>query len=248
MESEYFYTVSVLIFSHMYTTYPFSCKIMWSINNHVSGTKWTHCTVLSKNHSKQIILVYYSSYMFWLHRKCNFYLMWIWFVINFEFLGMYWLFPVHYSYHWFTEVICGCNKQVLFVFCDGYWMSKSTVWVGYIKPDICEHKLTYNFQQATHKKIPGMWISCHTMNANFYYQWYFSVINTGLTTNTAHSLKNYRKRYQTGMLLQIHYLYIFCRQCYVHKLTGVMCADGHCTWQAYSCIDIQTSYAHCQNL
>lgn len=32
MESEYFYNVSSLIFSHMYTTYPFSCKLMCSVS------------------------------------------------------------------------------------------------------------------------------------------------------------------------------------------------------------------------
>jgi hypothetical protein len=78
--------------------------------------------------------------------------MWIWFVINFELLDISWLFPVHCSYHWFAEEICGCNEKVLFVFCDGYWLSTSTICVGYIRPDICERTITYTFQQATHKK------------------------------------------------------------------------------------------------
>jgi len=37
------------------------------------------------------------------------------------------------------------------------------------------------------------------------------------------------------MLLQIHYLCCFCRQCFVHKLTGLMYAVGHYTWPASSC-------------
>jgi len=61
MGSEYFYTMSILVFSHMYTTYPFSCNLMCSINNYVSGTKWTYCTVLSNKQSKQIIFIYYCS-------------------------------------------------------------------------------------------------------------------------------------------------------------------------------------------
>jgi len=63
MESEYLYSVSILIFSHMYKTYPLSCKLMFSISKYMSNTKWTYCTVLSNSQSKQIKLVYYCSKM-----------------------------------------------------------------------------------------------------------------------------------------------------------------------------------------
>ena len=71
-----------MIFSHMYTTNLFSCNLMCSINNYVSGTKCTQCTVLSNNQNKQIILVYYCSNMVWSNRNHNFFLMWMCFVIN----------------------------------------------------------------------------------------------------------------------------------------------------------------------
>jgi len=61
MESEYYYSVSILIFSHMYKTYLFSFNFMRSTIKYVSETKWTYCTVLSNNQNKQIILVYYCS-------------------------------------------------------------------------------------------------------------------------------------------------------------------------------------------
>jgi hypothetical protein len=81
--------------------------IMCSINKNVSETQWILCSVLSNNQNKQIILVYYCSNMVWSNRNYNFFLMWIWFVINFEFLDESSLFPVHCSYHWFTEeIIC----------------------------------------------------------------------------------------------------------------------------------------------
>jgi len=80
MECEYFYTVSILIFSHMYATVPFSCKRMCSTNKYVSDTKWTYCTALSNNLSEQIILVYYCSNMVWSNRNHHFFFMWIWFV------------------------------------------------------------------------------------------------------------------------------------------------------------------------
>jgi len=50
----------------------------------------------------------------------------------------------------------------------------------------------------------------------------------------------------TGMLLNIRYLFILCRECYVHDFTGLMWADGHCTWQASSCKIIQIHYNLCQ--
>ena len=65
MESEYFYTASIMIFSHMYTTDPFSCNLMCSLTKYVSDTKCTYCTVLSNNQNKQIILVYYCSNTVW---------------------------------------------------------------------------------------------------------------------------------------------------------------------------------------
>ena len=74
-------------------------------------------------------------------------------------------------------------------------MSTSTVYVGFISPEICDLAPTHTFVQAKHKKIPVMWISLHTPNINFYYQWYFSKINIGLTCNIALSLRKYRQRY-----------------------------------------------------
>jgi hypothetical protein len=90
--------------------------------------------------------------MGWSNRNYNFFCMRIWLVINFEFLDLSWLFPVHRCYHRFSEEFCGCNKQVLFVFCDGYCLSTSTVCVGYINPEICELILTRTFTEAIHKK------------------------------------------------------------------------------------------------
>jgi hypothetical protein len=40
-----------------------------------------------------------------------------------------------------------------------------------------------------------MWISHRTLNVNFYYQWYFSTINTSPTWKITLSLKNYLERY-----------------------------------------------------
>jgi len=173
MESGYFYTASIMISSHMYTTEPFSCNLMCGLTKYVSGTKWTYCIVHSNSQSKQIILVYYCSNMVWSKWNDHFILMWSWFVINFELLVGSWLLLVHLSYHWLTEEFCGCNKQVLFVFCDGSCLSTSAHCVGFISPEICELVSTHPFIQATHKKIPGMWISLHILNVNFYYQWYF---------------------------------------------------------------------------
>jgi hypothetical protein len=81
MKSEYLYTVSFFILSHMYTTDPFSCKLMCSLTKYVSDTKCTHFTVLSNKLSEQIILVCYCSNMVWsntigmllqIHYLCNF--------------------------------------------------------------------------------------------------------------------------------------------------------------------------------
>jgi len=61
-----------LIFSHMYKTYPFSCKHICSISKYVSDSKWTYCTVLSNSQNKQIILVYYCNKMVWWNWNHNF--------------------------------------------------------------------------------------------------------------------------------------------------------------------------------
>jgi hypothetical protein len=53
MESEYFYTMSIFISSHMYTTDPFSCELMCSLTKYVSDTKCAYCTVLSNKQGKQ---------------------------------------------------------------------------------------------------------------------------------------------------------------------------------------------------
>jgi hypothetical protein len=141
-----------MIFSHMYTTDPFSCNLMCSLTKYVLDTKCTYCTVLSNNQSKQIILVYYCSNMVWSNWNHYFFLMWIGFVINFEFLAGSWLFLLHLSYHWVTEEFFSCNKQLLFVFCEGNSLSRSARCVGFIIPEICELISTHTFLQATHKK------------------------------------------------------------------------------------------------
>jgi hypothetical protein len=171
MESEYFYTVSILIFSHMYKTDPFSCHLVCSPTTFVSDTKWTYCTVLSNNQSKQIILVYYCSNMVWSNLNHNFFHMWILFVINFEFLDGCWLFPLQLSYHWLKNFVAVINR---------YYLCSVMVIVSirahcfdFISPEICELALTYTFLQATNKKIPGVWTSQHNPNVNFYCQWYF---------------------------------------------------------------------------
>ena len=105
---------------------------MCSLTKYVSDTKWTHCTVLSNNLSEQMICVYCCSNMVSSNRNHNFFLMWIWFVINFEFLDGSWLFSLHLSIHCLPEEFCGCNKQVLVVFCDGYsWVQAHNVLVSY---------------------------------------------------------------------------------------------------------------------
>ena len=147
MESEYFYTVSIMIFSHMYTT-----DQSYVFSKYVSDTKWTYCTLLSNSQIKQIILVYYCSNTVWSNWNHNFFLMWIWFVINFEFLAGSWLFLLHLSYHWVTEEFYSCNKQLLFVFCEGNSLNRSTCCVGFIISEIRELISTHNFIQATHKK------------------------------------------------------------------------------------------------
>ena len=150
MESEYFYTVSILIFGHMYTTDPFSCNLMCSLTKYVSDTKWTYCTVLSNSQIKQIILVYYCSNTVWSNWNRNFFLMWILFVINFELLDGSWLFLLHLSYHWLTEEFCGSNKQLLFVFCDGYCLSTSAHCVGFLRTEICELARSYTYFSKSH--------------------------------------------------------------------------------------------------
>jgi hypothetical protein len=77
-------------------------------------------------------------------------------VIKFEFVDGSSSFPVHFSYHWLTEEFCGCNKQVLLVLYDGYCLSTSALYVGFISPEVCELALACTFLQAAHKKIPGV--------------------------------------------------------------------------------------------
>ena len=42
--------------------------------------------------------------------------------------------------------------------------------------------------------MPGVGLSHHTLNVNFYYKWYLLSMNTSLTWKIALSLKNYRER------------------------------------------------------
>jgi len=195
MERDYFHTVPILIFSHMYTTDPFSCNLMCSINEYVSDTKWTNCTLLSNNQSKKMILVYYCSIMVLSNRNHNCFLMWIWFVINIEYLDASWFFLIDLSYHWLTEEFCGSYKQVLLLLCDCNCWSTSALCVCFLSPEIYNLALTYIFLQAAHEKIPSVWMSRHTPNVNLYYQWHFSTINTSPTWEIVLSLKNYRERF-----------------------------------------------------
>jgi hypothetical protein len=77
-------------------------------------------------------------------------------VVNIEYFDGSWLFAVRLSYYWLTEEFCGCNKEVLFVFYDGYCWSINALCFGFISPEICELTLTYTFLQAADKKIPVM--------------------------------------------------------------------------------------------
>ena len=102
---------------------------------------------------------------------------------------------LHLYYHLLTEEFWGCNKQVLFVFCDGYFLSTSTLYVGFVSSEICTLAPTHTFLQVTHKNIPVIQISHHIPKVNFYYQLYFSIHNTSLTWKIALSHKNYTERY-----------------------------------------------------
>jgi len=104
----------------------------------------------------------------------------------------------------------------------------------------------YTFLQPSYKKIPCVWILRHTPIVYFYNQWYFSTINTSPTWQYSAS-EIQKEIYTTGLLLQIHYLCNFCRQCYINKLMVLMCAAGHCTWPVAFCKNFQTPNDHCQN-
>ena len=101
------------------------------------------------------------------------------------------------------------------------------------------------FYKLHKKEIACAWISRHTPNVNFYYQWCISRINTGPTWKIALSLKNYRERYTQ--------LECCCKfSVFVQFLQTALCtqnysADGHSTCQASSCKNVQTPYAPCQN-
>jgi hypothetical protein len=99
------------------------------------------------------------------------------------------------------------------------------------------------------KKIPGIWISHHTPKLNFYYQWYFSRINTSPTWKIALRLRTTERDILNWNAatdsLSLHILLSVL--CTVHKLTVLMCAAGHCTWKASSCKNVQTPYDPCQN-
>ena len=55
-----------------------------------------------------------------------------------------------------------------------------------------------------------------------------------------------RKKHNWNAATNSLFLHFF-RQCFLHKHTGLMDADGHYTWQVLSCKNIQTFYAQCQN-
>jgi len=98
------------------------------------------------------------------------------------------------------------------VFCYGYCWGTSAPCFCFISPVICELTLTYTFLQAAHK------INSRHVNITSHSECKFLLSVIFFNNQYKSDLKDntkpqelQREIHTTGMLLQIHYLCIFCR-------------------------------------